>query len=167
MLNKIKKDNQDKQRPKFPLKERSRIEGESPWEGEAWDWSSGRRSLSAKPFRMKRNWVRSLGISFRQQDQLMQKIWQYLAWKGSLKKKCQLPEKVDLRVRLKVGELRQPGNIHTCVQIRGSRGVCVGRVQFVFLFLFSLQVFVCLPHVCGISLTFMQKHAISCFVWNS
>lgn len=166
MLNKIKEDNQDKQRPKFPLKERSRIEGESPWEGEAWDWSSGRRSLSAKSFGMKRNWVRSLGISFRQHDQLRQKIWQNLSWKGSLKKKIVNCLR-KIRVRLKVGELRQPGDIYTCVQIRGSRGVCVGRVQFVFLFLFSLQVFVCLPRVCGISLTCMQKHAISCFVWSS
>lgn len=148
MLNKINKDNQDKQRPKFPWKEMSRIGWESLWEGEACGWSSGRRSLSVKPFRMKRNWVRSLRISFRQHDQLVQKIWQNLAWKGSLEKKY-VNWLRKITVRLKVGELRQPGDTHTCVRIRGSRGVYVGRVQFVFLFLFSLQVlvFVCLPYV--------------------
>lgn len=35
MLNKINKDNQDKQRPKFPWKEISRVGQKSLWEGEA------------------------------------------------------------------------------------------------------------------------------------
>lgn len=70
-----------------------------------------------------------------------------------------------ITVRLKVGELRQPGDIPTCVRIRGSREVCVGRVQFVFLFLFfSSGVCVSTTCVCGISLMCRQKHAISCFV---